>query len=120
MLIFDVVDQRGVEWDALGILALVADLVCDLGWIVDAEAAPGPRSAALVRRLGERLSFTQLLFVLAPRPQLIEGEIRGFGPRGAVALTLAAVDGTHWDLSASKEVLRRVHQSVAGAQQLAE
>jgi predicted secreted protein len=105
---------RGEHYVSLGeLLQLLREVVSEYSWHLNVdEASPGPRQIDLhALRADTWLKTTDLLNLVSPDAQIIDGEAVGFSqPTDTVpTIVLRAVDSTSWDLeSDDPSVIARV------------
>jgi hypothetical protein len=92
------------------LLIVIGRFVLRLRWKLHLqEVSPGPGSVVLESLWPNReLDTFELLHVVTPSVQIIDGEILGYDSQGKLALTLRAVDSSSWDIETDNQQILRL------------
>src|SRR2546425_881570 len=114
--------QNGRYVGLAEILLVLGRAVIGLIWRLQiAEVAPEPGSAGLNQATdAEGLSTLDVLHLVAPDVQIIDGEVQGFrGDDSSPVLVIRAVDSTSWDVvAADTEILAVIRAAYPDAADL--
>ncbi len=100
------------------LLLVIGNRILGLKWKLQIrEIAPGPGASALESARPEQLIDTlELLHLVSPCIQLIDGEISGYDTDGNLVLRLRAVDSTWWDIETDNtQILGTIKETFSDA-----